>query len=87
MEKKCCRKSCLCIDGCKLNLIAASLANVFSQHFTCEELDVLAVFFDVFADALATFSVTNVLCCSDQCQNNSKEDDTAEDIDDTLSII
>lgn len=69
--KKCCKSSCLKIDGCKLNYLATTTANLFAQKFTCEELDVLAVFFDVLADSLATFSAVGAINCPD---GNSDEE-------------
>jgi hypothetical protein len=61
-SKKCNKKSCF-VDGKNLNVLAAVTANVISDNFTNDELDILALFFTILGDSLATIAATNSMLC------------------------
>ncbi len=63
---------CLFQNGKNLNIIAASLSNAISDEFTVEELGVLAIFFTILGDAIATIVAVDTLC-----KKNSEGDDSS----------
>ncbi|MFA5659338.1 MAG: hypothetical protein WC900_08645 [Oscillospiraceae bacterium] len=57
------KPSCL-PNGKSLNILAAATANMLSENFTCDELDVLAIYFRVLSESL-------LLIVSTDCINNA----------------
>lgn len=60
-----CKNTCgLFADGKSLNILAAAYANVIADHFTTEELAVLAIFLTTIGDNLGTIVAANALICN-----------------------
>ena len=48
-------------DGKSLNIIAATSANLLANNLTNKEIEVLALFFNMIGDSLATIAAANLL--------------------------
>ena len=53
-------KHCNFPDGKKLNILAAAFANVISDNFNNEELEVLSLFFSSVSDSLTIIAASNI---------------------------
>ncbi len=60
MQKENKSKHCSLPDGKKLNILAAAFANVISDNFNNEELEVLSLFFSSVSNSLTTIAAANV---------------------------
>jgi len=61
MQKKNNKNCSLFSDGRSLNIIAAATASIIADKFTDQELSILALFFSILGDSLATIVTANEL--------------------------